>query len=147
LGERYLRICIIIHFSSIFLIFLTESGAYVRGARSRNKTHIINDLSISATPLSENHIRSPEINTPQPQTPLKHSKEQERRADDKCVDIWPLDLIDLDDPEQTTVVYNLFRVSPHVIAYYLFYIIFPEVMQHQGMKISACEQEVCLLMR
>lgn len=60
----------------------------------------------------------------------------------KQVEIWPLRLIDLDDEEQVQVVYSLLGRLPHVIHYYLSNYIFPEVMRHQGMKLSACGQEL-----
>lgn len=56
--------------------------------------------------------------------------------------IWPLQLIDLSDSEQFKVLYPLLHRLPHTIAYYLHEIIFPEVLAYQGLKLSACGQEL-----
>jgi hypothetical protein len=61
------------------------------------------------------------------------------------VDVWPLRLVDLDDLDQMNLLYRLFQFSPHVTFYYLSDIIFPSAMGHQGLKISACGQEVLSL--
>lgn len=56
--------------------------------------------------------------------------------------IWPLQLIDLRDKEQFKVLYPLLYKLPHAVMYYLNEIIFPEVLEHQGLKLSACGQEL-----
>lgn len=58
------------------------------------------------------------------------------------LDIWPLRLIDPNDPDQFIVLYNLLHKSPHVIHYYLVEMIFPMVMRHQSLKLSASGQEL-----
>ena len=35
------------------------------------------------------------------------------------IEVWPLRLIDLRDPEQFELLYDLLKLSPHVIHYYL----------------------------
>lgn len=56
--------------------------------------------------------------------------------------IWPLQLIDLKDKEQFKVLYPLLFKLPHTIVHYLHEIIFPEVLAYQGLKLSACGQEL-----
>ena len=56
--------------------------------------------------------------------------------------IWPLQLIDLLDVEQFKVLYPLLYKLPHTVMHYLNDIIFPEVLAHQGLKLSTCGQEL-----
>lgn len=56
--------------------------------------------------------------------------------------IWPLQLIEPKDQEQFRILYPLLTKLPHVVVYYLNEIIFPEVLAHQGLKLSACGQEL-----
>ena len=56
--------------------------------------------------------------------------------------IWPLQLIDIKDKEQFKVLYPLLFKLPHTVMFYLNDIIFPEVLAHQGVKLSACGQEL-----
>lgn len=56
--------------------------------------------------------------------------------------IWPLQLVDSGDAEQFKVLYPLLYKLPHVVMYYLNEIIFPEVLAHQGLKLSSCGQEL-----
>ena len=75
------------------------------------------------------------------------------------IEIWPLRLIDFDDEEQFKVIYSLLRryvillydliISfnmlyslPHVVFFYLDQYVFPEVLKHQSLKLSACGQEL-----
>jgi hypothetical protein len=50
--------------------------------------------------------------------------------------IWPLQLVDARDKEQFRVIYPLLFKLPHVVMYYLSELIFPEVLAHQGLKLS-----------
>jgi hypothetical protein len=56
--------------------------------------------------------------------------------------IWPLQLVDIIDREQFRVLYPLMRQLPHAVMYYLHELIFPEVLAHQGLKLSTCGQEL-----
>jgi hypothetical protein len=56
--------------------------------------------------------------------------------------IWPLQLVDIRDREQFRVLYPLMRQLPHAVMYYLNDLIFPEVLAHQGLKLSTCGQEL-----
>jgi hypothetical protein len=56
--------------------------------------------------------------------------------------IWPLQLIDKKDKEQFSVLYPLLFKLPHAVMYYLNEIIFPEMLAHQGLKLSTCGQEL-----
>jgi hypothetical protein len=56
--------------------------------------------------------------------------------------IWPLQLIDPNDREQFKTIYPLLNMLPHTVMFYLNDIIFPEVLAHQGLKLSSCGQ-VC----
>lgn len=56
--------------------------------------------------------------------------------------IWPLQLVDTKDKEQFKVLYPLMYKLPHTIMFYLNELIFPEVLAHQGLKLSACGQEL-----
>jgi hypothetical protein len=55
-------------------------------------------------------------------------------------EIWPLQLIDFNDTDQLAVLYNLLAKLPHISYYYLMDHIFPPVLRHQGMKLSASGQ-------
>jgi hypothetical protein len=56
--------------------------------------------------------------------------------------IWPLQLIDPKDEEQFRILYPLLNKLPHTVMYYLNDLIFPEVLAYQGLKLSACGQEL-----
>jgi hypothetical protein len=56
--------------------------------------------------------------------------------------IWPLHLVDYRDHEQFSILYNLLAKIPHAIMFYLNELIFPEVLSHQGLKLSTCGQEL-----
>jgi hypothetical protein len=56
--------------------------------------------------------------------------------------IWPLQLVDPRDQEQFKVLYPLMKKLPHSVMYYLNELIFPEVLAHQGLKLSTCGQEL-----
>eukprot|EP01043_Picozoa_sp_COSAG02_P094428 COSAG02_NODE_30865_length_543_cov_1.997748_1_plen_180_part_11 len=56
--------------------------------------------------------------------------------------IWPLHLLDLDDPEQVDVVYRMLGHLPHFIFSYLDEEIFPETMQFQELKLASNGQEL-----
>ena len=56
--------------------------------------------------------------------------------------IWPLQLIDTDDKEQMTLLYQILRKHPHTVMHYLDEIIFPEMLAHQDLKLSTCGQEL-----
>lgn len=72
------------------------------------------------------------------------------------IEIWPLRLIDFDDEDQFIVIYELLRKYdflnayvllthprlPHVVYYYLDHYVFPVVLKHQSLKLSACGQEL-----
>ena len=56
--------------------------------------------------------------------------------------IWPLQYVDPKDSEQYRILFPLLSKLPHPIMYYLNELIFPEVLAHQGLKISTCGQEL-----
>jgi hypothetical protein len=56
--------------------------------------------------------------------------------------IWPIQLVDAQDKEQFKVLYPLLFKLPHSVMYYLNDLIFPEVLAYQGLKLSACGQEL-----
>lgn len=56
--------------------------------------------------------------------------------------IWPLQLVDPRDQEQFKVLYPLLCKLPHTVMFYLNELIFPEVLAHQGLKLSTCGQEL-----
>ena len=57
-------------------------------------------------------------------------------------DIWPLRLIDIRDPEQFDIIFSLMSKLPQIAYHYLRDFIFPEVLRYQGLKLSACGQEL-----
>jgi hypothetical protein len=61
---------------------------------------------------------------------------------DEYHDLWPLQLIDLKDEDMISTLYRLLRHLPQVIEYYLDTYIFPETMEHQGLKLAANGQDV-----
>lgn len=62
--------------------------------------------------------------------------------DDIYDEIWPLHVIDTRDAEQMGVLYRLLGRVPQVVLHYLHTYIFPETCEHQGLKLSACGQEL-----
>ncbi len=50
--------------------------------------------------------------------------------------------MDPKDKEQFKVLYPLLRKLPHAIMHYLHELIFPEALEHQGLKLSTCGQEL-----
>jgi hypothetical protein len=56
--------------------------------------------------------------------------------------IWPIQLVDAHDKEQFKVLYPLLFRLPHAVMFYLNDLIFPEVLAYQGLKLSACGQEL-----
>ncbi len=56
--------------------------------------------------------------------------------------IWPIQLVDAADKEQFKVLFPLLFRLPHSVMYYLNDLIFPEVLAYQGLKLSACGQEL-----
>jgi hypothetical protein len=82
-----------------------------------------------------------------PKSPLKESINENfnvftevfSEIDDQ---IWPLQLIDTRDKEQFRILYPLMYKLPHCVMYYLNELIFPEVLAHQGLKLSTCGQEL-----
>lgn len=57
-------------------------------------------------------------------------------------EVWPLQLLNLRDRDQMLVLYRLLHKLPHVVSHYLDSFIFPETCAHQGLKLSACGQEL-----
>ena len=57
-------------------------------------------------------------------------------------EVWPLRLLDMDDAEQFDTVFALLSGLPQLIHHYLDATIFPDVLKHQAMKISASGQEL-----
>ena len=57
-------------------------------------------------------------------------------------EVWPLRLMDMDDAEQFDPVFGLLCKLPQLVHHYLHNIIFPDVLKHQAMKISASGQEL-----
>lgn len=57
-------------------------------------------------------------------------------------EVWPLQLIDTGDEEQMDVLYNLLHKLPHISYHYLMGSIFPPVMRHQRLKLSASGQSL-----
>ncbi len=58
------------------------------------------------------------------------------------VQIWPLRLIDINDQDQFDALFKLLRNIPRVIHYYLSKIVFPAILKHQNVKLSASGQEL-----
>ncbi|CAN0528892.1 unnamed protein product, partial [Ectocarpus sp. 12 AP-2014] len=56
--------------------------------------------------------------------------------------LWPLQLVDLRDEEMVGTLFKLLRRLPQVIDYYLDTLIFPETMEHRGLKLAANGQDV-----
>ena len=57
--------------------------------------------------------------------------------ENNLVEIWPLQLLELNDPDQMDLVYLLLSKCAVVISYYLTECLFPPLMRHQGMKLTA----------
>ena len=57
-------------------------------------------------------------------------------------EVWPLQLVDLRDGDQVEELYQLMRLVPEVIEFYLDDYVFPKTAKHQGMKLSATGQEL-----
>ena len=65
---------------------------------------------------------------------------EEEKEKGKYDEIWPLHLLDLRDEEHTGITFELLRKLPHAAEYLLNNIVFPDVMEHFGEKISASGQ-------
>ena len=57
-------------------------------------------------------------------------------------EIWPLHSLDVQDKEQLQVLFRLLRKLPQVSLHYLHSHVFPTTCAHQGLKLSACGQEL-----
>ena len=70
--------------------------------------------------------------------------EHEYGLDDgeKYNEIWPLHVVDTRDTEQLHVLFCLLRKVPQVALHYLCTHVFPTTCAHQGLKLSACGQEL-----
>ena len=68
----------------------------------------------------------------------KDDSEEKREFDD----IWPLELVDVGDPEQMGLLYRLLYRLPHIVEMYLDTFIFPLTMEHAGSRLQATGQEL-----
>ncbi len=57
-------------------------------------------------------------------------------------DIWPLQLLELKDKQMVDRLFRLLRRLPQVIERYLNLHVFPDTMEHQGLKLAANGQDV-----
>ena len=104
-----------------------------------------------AAPSTPNRSPRPTpVSAPAPPTKALDGDEEDldsqfsniQRSHASATDIWPLRLIDFDDDEQYTIVYNLLHRLPEMIYYYLRNFIFPPTMRHQSMKLASSGQDV-----
>ena len=63
-------------------------------------------------------------------------------VEDSFLDMWPLPLVDRSNEDQYKVIFGLLGGLPHVIEHYLNTYVFPATCKHQGVKLSACGQEL-----
>jgi hypothetical protein len=64
------------------------------------------------------------------------------KKDEEAPEIWPLHLIDLNDPEQFEPCYSLLFSLSQLSYHYLSQFVFPTVMKRQSMKLSASGQSL-----
>ena len=123
------------------------TGKFIRGSKKREKKqkrqHRIGDASGDNTA-----IVATTASKPKPPPPSKAGNsvvavnifaEIFNETDDG---IWPLHLIEPKDKEQFRVLFALLAKLPHALMYFLNDIIFPEMLAHQGLKLSTCGQEL-----
>ena len=109
------------HSSITFAKWVITAGAVVRGTKR--------ELKARADALLEQGIDA-------------NFTDNNMAALEDRIEIWPLRLVDIHDKEQFDVLYDLLGRSAHVIHYYLCEVVFPDVMRHQSLKISASGQEL-----
>ena len=121
--------------------WVLNAGRAIRGSKRREKgakrAALINKKSLGPKKKSELVVRSKE--NEDRRIGISVFAEVFTEEDDL---IWPLQLIDVKDTEQFKVLYPLLFKLPHTVMHYLNDIIFPEVLAHQGLKLSACGQEL-----
>lgn len=120
--------------------WILTCGKAIRGSKKRakqmQKRASKYTISARAASAASGEIRA----KPLPRTYKKSLFGKIFELDDDL--IWPLQLIDIQDREQFNVIYPLLRKLPHAVMYYLNDLIFPEVLAYQGLKLSACGQEL-----
>ncbi len=113
-------------------------GKAIRGSKKRPKQK----LNKWSTNLKENELVSATVSKVVEDEPLYRATLFGKIFDLDDELIWPLQLIDPRDEEQFRVIYPLLFKLPHTVMYYLNDLIFPEVLAYQGLKLSACGQEL-----
>jgi hypothetical protein len=108
-------------------------GKTIRGSKKKPKRK----LESTATTSEVREVRKPKA------LPKRYQRSIFGKIFDLDDDmIWPLQLIDVQDREQFRVLFPLLRNLPHTVMHYLNDLIFPEVLAYQGLKLSACGQEL-----
>ena len=72
----------------------------------------------------------------------KEQEELDTKEETEFDDIWPLELVDVGDPEQMGLLYRLLYRLPHIVEMYLDTFIFPLTMEHAGSRLQATGQEL-----
>jgi hypothetical protein len=132
--------------------WILATGKAIRGSKKREKgTRRSTMMNTPHAPQGHPHFPSPDAPPLPPKTPKDKSKRETTKeainifadifsAEDDL--IWPLQLVDLKDREQFRVLYPLLYKLPHSVMHYLHELVFPEVLKHQGLKLSTCGQEL-----
>jgi hypothetical protein len=123
--------------SQLFEQWILSCGKKIRGSKKREKGKRRASANSDTSTLSAAARAARNENIPDDQVDIFADVFMDN--DDL---IWPLVLIDPRDKEQFGVLYPLLRQLPHTVMFYLTELIFPEVLAHQGMKLSTCGQEL-----
>jgi hypothetical protein len=153
-----LTLCLIVQ--QAFVRWVTLAGGSVRGVGNaglhslkalNNNTATTATASTTSMPQQQQQQQSVsllDMSVVQPDITSTTAMQTLSEADisqndsDEYHDLWPLQLIDLKDEDMIGTLYRLLRHLPQVIEYYLDTYIFPETMEHQGLKLAANGQDV-----
>ena len=116
----------------LFIKWVERAGGKVRGIRGKEKEDDDEDNLLVWEEKEEEELQD---------VVRKAATLGAQRSDEEIFqDIWPLQLIDLQDMEQVAVLFRLLGKSAHVVEHYLNEYVFPVTCRHQGLKLSACGQ-------
>ena len=116
--------------SRLFEDWVFQAGGLVRGTKPLKPRFSFARLPVAKK--TRTYFQLPEL-----------SRTQQETIDwDSSIEVWSLRLIDFEDPDQFALIYALLKKSPQAVLYYLNEIIFPDIMKHQTIKLSASGQEL-----
>eukprot|EP00301_Raphidiophrys_heterophryoidea_P026236 c9007_g1_i1.p1 GENE.c9007_g1_i1~~c9007_g1_i1.p1 ORF type:complete len:1470 (+),score=397.75 c9007_g1_i1:657-4412(+) len=114
------------------------AGGRVQGTKRRIQRRMSRDVHL--TPTTHTAGAHPSLGS----SPLVDADEMPtfENISDEFNGIPPLQLIDIRDSAQATLLFSLLHTLPHVVQYHLDENVFPETMAFQKLKLSASGQEI-----